>query len=49
MVIFAIGDSNNTPPPDGMAPLILLFLIVGIGAALGSQTGTFYSMFAMLD
>lgn len=38
MVIFAIGDSNNTPPPDGMAPIVLLFLILGIGAALGSQT-----------
>jgi len=38
MTIFAIGDSNNTPPPDGMAPIVLLFLILGIGAALGSQT-----------
>jgi len=36
--IFAIGDSNNTPPPDGVAPLVLLFIIVGIGACLGSQT-----------
>jgi len=38
IVVFAIGDSNNTPPPDGVNPLVLLSLITGIGAALGSQT-----------
>lgn len=24
-VVFALGDSNNTPPPEGMAPLILMW------------------------
>ncbi|PWN52300.1 aquaporin [Violaceomyces palustris] len=38
IVILAIGDSSNTPPPDGMAPIVLLWLIVGIGATLGWQT-----------
>ncbi|KAJ1592881.1 hypothetical protein NDA11_002744 [Ustilago hordei] len=38
IVILAIGDSSNTPPPDGMAPLVLLWLIWGLGACLGWQT-----------
>ncbi|KAE8257655.1 hypothetical protein A4X13_0g2221 [Tilletia indica] len=38
LVIMALGDSNNTPPVDGMAPLALLWLVVGIGACLGWQT-----------
>ncbi|KAL8283992.1 hypothetical protein RQP46_005105 [Phenoliferia psychrophenolica] len=36
--VFAIGDKNNSPPPPGMAPIALLFLILGIGAAMGWQT-----------
>lgn len=31
IVILAIGDRNNTPPPDGLNPLILLFLVTGLG------------------
>lgn len=38
LVVFAINDSSNTPPPDGMAPLILMWLVTGIGATLGWQT-----------
>ncbi len=38
IVILAIGDSSNTPPPDGMAPMVLLWLIWGLGACLGWQT-----------
>ncbi|KAE8251677.1 hypothetical protein A4X06_0g2586 [Tilletia controversa] len=38
IIILAIGDAANTPPPDGMAPLTLLWAIVGIGATLGWQT-----------
>ncbi|SPO22136.1 related to channel protein [Ustilago trichophora] len=38
IVILAIGDSSNTPPPDGLAPLVLLWLIWGLGACLGWQT-----------
>jgi len=36
--IFAIGDPNNNPAGD-KGPLILFFLIFGIGAALGWETG----------
>ncbi|CAO1633316.1 unnamed protein product [Jaminaea pallidilutea] len=38
MVILAISDNSNTPPPDGMAPIVLLWLVTGIGATLGWQT-----------
>ncbi|KAK0534968.1 hypothetical protein OC835_002513 [Tilletia horrida] len=38
IIIFAIGDAANTPPPDGLAPIALLWAIVGIGATLGWQT-----------
>ncbi|SNX82913.1 related to channel protein [Melanopsichium pennsylvanicum] len=38
IVILAIGDSSNTPPPDGLAPLVLLWLVWGLGACLGWQT-----------
>ena len=38
IVVLAIGDANNTPPVDGMAPLVLLWLVTGIGATLGWQT-----------
>lgn len=38
VVILAIGDSSNTPPPDGLAPLVLLWLVWGLGACLGWQT-----------
>ncbi|KAE8214568.1 hypothetical protein CF327_g2021 [Tilletia walkeri] len=38
IIIFAIGDAANTPPPDGTAPLTIMWAIVGIGATLGWQT-----------
>ncbi|EPQ26007.1 uncharacterized protein PFL1_06461 [Pseudozyma flocculosa PF-1] len=38
IVILAIGDASNTPPPDGMAPIALLWLVWGLGATLGWQT-----------
>ncbi|KAH9821785.1 aquaporin-like protein [Melampsora americana] len=38
LVILAISDRQNSPAPDGMNPFILLWLIVGLGACLGSQT-----------
>lgn len=37
-VILCLGDANNNPCPPGMNGLILMFLILGIGAALGTQT-----------
>jgi aquaglyceroporin related protein len=36
--IFCLGDKDNNPAPTGMNGMILLWLIVGIGAALGTQT-----------
>lgn len=35
----AITDRNNGPPPAGLVPLVLFITILGIGAALGMQTG----------
>ena len=32
-------DARNGPPPPGLAPLVLFIMILGIGAALGMQTG----------
>ncbi|THH31170.1 hypothetical protein EUX98_g3006 [Antrodiella citrinella] len=39
IVVCALNDNRNTPPPPGLAPLVLFLLILGIGAALGFQTG----------
>ncbi|KAH9851504.1 aquaporin [Lenzites betulinus] len=39
IVVCAINDSRNGPPPSGLAPLVLFIMILGIGAALGMQTG----------
>ncbi|KAF7298829.1 hypothetical protein MIND_00830500 [Mycena indigotica] len=39
VMVLAVGDSNNLPPPSGLAPLFLFVLILGIGASLGMETG----------
>ncbi|KAJ7244983.1 aquaporin [Mycena haematopus] len=39
VVVLAINDTRNCPPPAGLAPLILFLLILGIGVSLGMQTG----------
>ncbi|KAI0690457.1 aquaporin [Cerioporus squamosus] len=39
IVVLAIGDARNGPPPPGLVPLVLFIMILGIGAALGMQTG----------
>jgi MIP family channel proteins len=38
-VIFGISDSRNTPPPAGMAPLIVGLLVVLIGSTWGYNAG----------
>jgi MIP family channel proteins len=38
-VIFAISDARNTPPPAGLAPLIVGLLVVAIGTAFGYNAG----------
>lgn len=37
-LILCLSDQNNNPAPAGMNGMILLWLIVGIGAALGTET-----------
>ncbi|KAI1794876.1 aquaporin [Ganoderma leucocontextum] len=39
IVVCAIGDARNGPPPPGLAPLVLFITILGIGTSLGMQTG----------
>ncbi|KAG2003554.1 hypothetical protein CC2G_004147 [Coprinopsis cinerea AmutBmut pab1-1] len=38
VVILAMNDKKNCPPPAGLAPLLLFFLVLGIGTSLGMQT-----------
>ncbi|KAJ7134840.1 major intrinsic protein superfamily membrane channel protein [Mycena epipterygia] len=38
IVLLAISDQKNCPPPAGLAPLALFILILGIGACLGMET-----------
>ncbi len=37
-LILCLSDENNNPIPNGMNGMVLLWLIVGIGAALGTET-----------
>jgi aquaglyceroporin related protein len=37
-VILAATDKKNTAPPNGLLPLILFLVLLGLGAALGMQT-----------
>ncbi|THG97637.1 hypothetical protein EW026_g4396 [Hermanssonia centrifuga] len=39
IIVCAITDRNNGPPPTGLVPLCLFFTILAIGACLGMQTG----------
>jgi len=39
IVVLAINDKKNGPPPAGLAPLVLFLLVLGIGASFGMQTG----------
>ncbi|CAE6468494.1 unnamed protein product [Rhizoctonia solani] len=39
LVILAVTDKQNGPPPSGLVPLVLFILILGQGACLGMQTG----------
>jgi aquaglyceroporin related protein, other eukaryote len=38
MVVMAITDRKNGPPPAGLVPLALFITILGIGASLGMET-----------
>ncbi|KAF5341434.1 hypothetical protein D9758_014749 [Tetrapyrgos nigripes] len=39
IVILAATDKRNCPPPYGLLPLVVFILTLGIGAALGMNTG----------
>ncbi|KAI0081664.1 aquaporin [Panus rudis PR-1116 ss-1] len=39
LVVCAITDKRNGPPPAGLVPLVLFIAVLGIGIALGMQTG----------
>ncbi|KAH8080731.1 aquaporin [Cristinia sonorae] len=39
LVICAVTDKRNSPPPSGLVPLVLFFTLMGIAAAIGWQTG----------
>ncbi|KAH7332638.1 aquaporin-like protein [Rhizoctonia solani] len=39
LVIFAVTDKRNSPPPSGMVPLAIFITILGEAACLGMQTG----------
>ncbi|KAI0042138.1 aquaporin [Auriscalpium vulgare] len=39
LVVFAVSDKRNGPPPPGLVPLVIFIVILGIGAAFGMQTG----------
>ena len=47
IVIHTMNDKRNTPPPVGLAPLVLFFLILGIGASLGMETGALFMLLAV--
>ena len=38
-VIFGITDSRNSPPPAGLAPVVVGLLVVLIGATFGFNSG----------
>ncbi|KAK7039210.1 hypothetical protein VNI00_010115 [Paramarasmius palmivorus] len=38
LVILAVTDKHNSPPPCGLLPLVLFVLILGIAASLGINT-----------
>ncbi|PFH53456.1 hypothetical protein AMATHDRAFT_73290 [Amanita thiersii Skay4041] len=39
IVVLATIDKHNSPPPNGLFPLVIFIVILGIGAALGMETG----------
>jgi aquaglyceroporin related protein len=48
IAILAGTDKRNTAPPAGLLPLVIFFVIFGIAAALGMETGAFLIVFYCL-
>ncbi|KAI0254554.1 aquaporin-like protein [Lactifluus subvellereus] len=40
LVVFAVTDKRNGPPPPGLVPLVVFITILGIAVAFGMQTGS---------
>jgi len=38
--ILAILDKKSSPPPNGLAPLAVFILVLGIGTSLGMPSST---------
>jgi aquaglyceroporin related protein len=39
LVVMATVDKQNAAPPGNLFPLVIFLVILGIGAALGMETG----------
>ena len=39
VVVFALTDPRNAPPPSGVMPLALFLVITAMGLGIGMQTG----------
>ena len=39
LVVFAVIDKRNMPPPNGLLPLVVFIVVLGLGAGWGMQTG----------
>lgn len=37
--VLAIGDRRNTPLPDGLKPLVVGVIVLGLGVSMGSNSG----------
>ena len=46
-MIVAATDKNNAAPPIGLLPFVLFLTLLGLGAALGMQTGTWGLVFIL--
>ncbi len=44
LVILAVTDARNSPPPSGLLPLVLFIVFLGIAASLGMQTGEYIAL-----
>ena len=38
LLVVAASDKYNLAPPKGLLPLVLFFVLLGLGVALGMQT-----------
>lgn len=46
IVILAVTDKKNCPPPAGLLPLVVFIAFMGIGLSLGMETGNHPFLFS---